>query len=102
MNDVSFNWEGLPHELLSMLEEELPTFQTDLKKALQPRDMEQLQYHSHKLCGACCYTRLPKLKQLTEQLESEAKSHKKDRLNDLVEKIDQEISKVLQALKNRK
>ncbi len=111
MTKVSFDWEeslrlsnnkeDLAKELLGMLEKELPEFQTNLKQAISAKDNEQLRHNAHKLHGACCYTGVPRLKQLAKQLESQIRSHKQDQLNALVNQIDKEINDVLRAIKKR-
>ena len=98
---LSNNKESLAKDLLDMLEKELPSYQVGLKKEIQANNLEKLGQQVHKLHGACCYTGVPRLKQLTEQLESQIKSHKKDQLVSLVQQIDQEINAVLKAIKNR-
>jgi len=112
MADTTFDWseclrmsankEELANQFLSLFEEELPIFQEKIKQAKQSHDIEQLQYHIHKLHGACCYAGVPKLKALAEQLETQIQSKQMDQLNVLLDKADQEISLVLQELKQRK
>lgn len=111
MTKVSFDWEeslrlsnnkeDLAKELLGMLEKELPEFQANLKQAIGAKDNEQLRHNAHKLHGACCYTGVPRLKQLAEQLGSQIRSHKQDQLSTLVNQIDKEINEVLKAIKKR-
>ena len=96
---LSNNKEDLAKELLEMLKKDLPSFQAGINQALKTNNIQQLQNHTHKLHGACCYCGVPRLKQLAEQLESQIKTHKNDQLASLVKKVDQEIQNVLTALK---
>ena len=98
---LSNNKEDLAKDLLDMLAQELPTYQSELKKAVENNDLNKLQQHSHKLHGACSYTGVPRLRQLTAQLESQTKSHQKEQLTALVHQIDLEINEVLSAIKNQ-
>ncbi len=99
---LSNNKEDLAKELLAMLKTDLPNFRNDINQALQSNNIQQLQDHTHKLHGACCYCGVPRLKQLTEQLETQIKTHKSDQLASLVKQVDQEIQNVLTALKTHK
>jgi len=111
MTKVSFDWEeclrlsnkkkDLAKELLGMLEKELPEFQANLKQAINAKDNKQLRQNAHKLHGACCYTGVPKLKQLVEQLESQIQSNQQDQLIASVNQIEKEINEVLKAIKKR-
>lgn len=95
------NKADLANDLVSMLEKELPIFQNNLKKAAKTNDIEQLQHQAHKLHGACCYTGVPRLKELIQKLESEIKTKPQDQLTPLLNQIDTEINNILKAIKNR-
>lgn len=111
MTDTTFDWpeclrlsgnkEDLANHLLTLFAEELPIFQDNIKKAIQSNDLDQLQHNIHKLHGACCYIGVPKLRNLAETLESSIEAHQKNELQDLANKIDQEINDVLKELKKR-
>ncbi|MCC5826358.1 two-component sensor histidine kinase BarA [Alkalimonas sp.] len=60
-------------EMLQMLCNSLPESYQHIENAWQQRDAEQLLHHVHKLHGATCYSGVPQLKQLTEQLETQLK-----------------------------
>lgn len=64
---------GLALEMLQMLCSSLPDSYQHIQQAWQQRDAEQLLHHVHKLHGATCYSGVPQLKQLTEQLETQLK-----------------------------
>lgn len=98
---LSNNKEDLAKDLLQMLANELPTYQIELKKAAESNDLENLRHHAHKLHGACCYTGVPRLRQLTEQLESQLNAHPEDPLNGIIQEIDQEISNVITAIEEQ-
>ncbi|MEE2023211.1 MULTISPECIES: two-component sensor histidine kinase BarA [Alkalimonas] len=60
-------------EMLQMLCRSLPESYQLIQQAWQAQDTEQLLQHVHKLHGATCYSGVPQLKQLTEQLETQLK-----------------------------
>ena len=60
-------------EMLQMLCSSLPESFQHIQQSWQAGDAEQLLHHVHKLHGATCYSGVPQLKQLTEQLETQLK-----------------------------
>ena len=66
-----------------------------LPVAPQPLDSQQLLQQIHKLHGACCYTGVPRLKDLAELIETQLKQGKS--LADLEPEL-LELDDVLQAL----
>ncbi|MBT1064336.1 response regulator [Bowmanella sp. Y26] len=66
-----------PHHARQMLDafiEQLPSMHSQIKAAAQAGDQAHLQYLIHKLHGACCYTGVPKLKTLCQELEEHLKT----------------------------
>ncbi|MCH8536287.1 MAG: response regulator, partial [Alkalimonas sp.] len=64
---------GLALDMLHMLCTSLPESYRLIQQAWQQQDAEALLQHVHKLHGATCYSGVPQLKQLTEQLETQLK-----------------------------
>ncbi|MDP4535421.1 two-component sensor histidine kinase BarA [Alkalimonas collagenimarina] len=64
---------GLALDMLHMLCTSLPESYHLIQQAWQQQDAETLLQHVHKLHGATCYSGVPQLKQLTEQLETQLK-----------------------------
>ena len=60
-------------DMLKMLLDSLPTSQADIKESFEAENIESLITAIHKLHGACCYSGVPKLKSLSEFIESELK-----------------------------
>ncbi|RCU51864.1 two-component sensor histidine kinase BarA [Corallincola luteus] len=92
--------EALAQEMLQMLLDSLPEVKTSLDNAYQEQDREQLLHHVHKLNGACCYTGVPQLNKLANQLETLLKQgiELPDLEPELLEMHD-EISLLLEAAK---
>lgn len=99
---LSNNKTDLAEKLLQMLEDELPSFQKELHQTLQNNDIKKLTDAIHKLHGSCCYTGVPKLRELTSDFESRLKANKLDQLESRVSQIIFEIDQVLKQLKSRK
>ena len=95
---LSNNKEDIAKELLSLLEKELPTYQSEFKQAIQSNDLEKLQRYCHKLHGACCYIGVPQLRTLVNQLAAQIKSGRKNQLTILVNQINSEIDLVMKAI----
>ncbi|GAA5218406.1 two-component sensor histidine kinase BarA [Corallincola platygyrae] len=62
--------ESLAQEMLQMLLDSLPDVSDSLNKAYQEQDRAELLHHVHKLNGACCYTGVPALNKLANELET--------------------------------
>ena len=73
--------EDLAKDMLDMMVDSLPSSRDSIQQAQQQDDKETVLQQVHKLHGACCYTGVPKLKQITEQIETRLKRN--DSLNDL-------------------
>ncbi len=105
----SVNWEEclklsnskpeVAKELLAMFADELPKLQSEMKKAYQQNNFQQLKDQAHKLHGACCYAGVPLLKQMVGQLESQLQSPNNQKIETLLRKIDNEAAFVLNSLK---
>ena len=59
----------LAHEMLNMLMLSIPETQKTLEQAYIDREREKILQIIHKFHGACCYTGVPKLKNLAETME---------------------------------
>ena len=67
----SNNNPELAKDLLSLMAQELPVFQTNIKLALSQQNMDKLKQVLHKLHGACCYCGVPTLKNMVTALEKD-------------------------------
>lgn len=67
---------SLVREMLQLLLNSIAPCREALQQALAKGDTELLIQHVHKLHGACCYTGVPRLKQLAETLETQLKQGK--------------------------
>jgi two-component system, NarL family, sensor histidine kinase BarA len=63
----------LMQEMLTMLIDSITPCRAAIQQALATHDQAQLLQQIHKLHGACCYTGVPRLKQLAELLETQLK-----------------------------
>ncbi len=60
-------------DMLSMLLDSLPESAEQIQLAIDDEDTPAILKHVHKLHGACCYTGVPKLKMLSELIETQLK-----------------------------
>lgn len=67
------NKEGLAIEMLEGLAKSLPEAKLQISDAITALDTEQLKTHIHKLNGACCYSGVPNLNKITQQIETSLK-----------------------------
>ena len=67
---------SLMKEMLQMLVSSIPPSRAAIQQAVTTQDVTQLLQQIHKLNGACCYTGVPRLKQLSELLETQLKQGK--------------------------
>ena len=67
---------SLMKEMLQMLVNSIPPSRAAIQQAASTQDVAQLLQQIHKLNGACCYTGVPRLKQLSELLETQLKQGK--------------------------
>lgn len=65
--------EALATEMLQMLFNSLPEAEQKLQHALADGNSIAVQQQVHKLHGACCYTGVPRLKAVVEELETQLK-----------------------------
>ena len=68
--------QALVKDMLTMLVDSLEATRTALDQAVQQDDAQQVLQLVHKLHGACCYTGVPRLKNLAELLETQLKQGK--------------------------
>ncbi len=67
---------ALVKDMLQMLLDSIAPTRHALQQAQHEDDPQQMLQHVHKLHGACCYTGVPRLKQLAELLETQLKQGK--------------------------
>lgn len=65
--------QDLAQEMLQLLVQSLPQAEQQIEQALADNDQQLLLHALHKLHGACCYTGVPRLKNLLEALETQLK-----------------------------
>lgn len=63
----------LAQEMLLLLIKSLPQSEKQIRQAITDNDQQMLLHALHKLHGACCYTGVPRLKNLLETLETQLK-----------------------------
>jgi two-component system sensor histidine kinase BarA len=68
------NKEELAKEMLKGLVQSLPETKLNISEALTSQDTERLKVLIHKLNGACCYSGVPSLGQVTHHIETELKN----------------------------
>lgn len=85
----------LMKEMLHMLIASITPTRDALQQAIAVKDEQQVLQHVHKLHGACCYTGVPRLKNLAELLETQLKQGKS--LTELDPEL-LELDDILQAL----
>ena len=83
--------KALAIEMFSLLLKSLPDSLQGIESNFQAQDLDNLIKAVHKFHGACCYTGVPKLKQLAETIEYGLKKHQSIEMlePELLELIDQ-------------
>ena len=95
----------LAKDMLSGLVSSLPETQSHIEEAITCQDIEQVKVLVHKLNGACCYTGVPALNKITQQIETALKQdHSLDELEpeflEFYEHIDSVLKEAPNALKD--
>ncbi len=67
--------EDLAKEMLTGLIDSLANNQRDIREALRKQDTSQLKRLIHKLNGACCYTGVPNLTTVCQEIETQLKKN---------------------------
>lgn len=102
------NKEGLAKEMLMGLLDSLPENKLNINDAIKDKDSSQLKFQIHKLSGACCYTGVPSLATICQEIETQLKNEVTiDNLEpeffEFFEQIDlilEQAPKILTALEN--
>ncbi|WP_199610853.1 two-component sensor histidine kinase BarA [Flocculibacter collagenilyticus] len=84
----------LAFEMLKMLVDSIPESKQAIQSALDESDQVATITHVHKLHGACCYSGVPRLKQLTEAIETQMKQGAS------IEAVEPEIFELLDEMEN--
>lgn len=87
--------EDLAHEMLTMLIAALPEDKFKILTAFNTNDSYELREQVHKLHGACCYVGVPKLKEISKELELAIAATNEDKIKILIAQLDLEISNIL-------
>ncbi|WP_440874380.1 two-component sensor histidine kinase BarA [Thalassotalea sp. PLHSN55] len=88
------NKEALAKEMLIGLVKSLPESKQAIEEALACQDSQQLKTLIHKLNGACCYSGVPSLAKITQQLETALKK------DDNLENLEPEFLEFFEQLEN--
>lgn len=86
--------QELAVEMFTMLVKSLPELLSAIQYSHQQQDLDSLLTAIHKFHGACCYTGVPKLKQLAEIIESGLKSQAK------IDSIEPELLELLDEIEH--
>ena len=78
--------------MFTMLVKSLPDLLITIKQSYDDENTEELLTAVHKFHGACCYTGVPKLKQLAEIIESGLKSE------GIIESIEPELLELIDEI----
>ena len=97
----SNNKPDLAQDLLNMLALELPKFQQDIHTAFCEQDRKQLQFHIHKLHGACCYCGANDLKRILHQFETNVSQMSAQELEHSTQEIQREIQRLQRSLEQK-
>lgn len=89
------NKEDLAQEMLEMLIESLPSDQEKIKHAHKTHNLNQLREHVHKLHGACCYVGVPRLKNISKELEDAIVISASEKIKYYVKALTNEINNIL-------
>ncbi len=81
-------------ELLDDFIKMLPESNHIIKDAWKNKDFKDLNTEIHRLHGACCYTGVPKLQELTKQVESALKLKQKEVVEELLPDFLEEVCRV--------
>lgn len=93
------NRPELAKELLNMFAVELPVLRSAINTAHDNNDWREMKSQVHKLHGSCCYTGVPDLKNLSQQLEESLKLKNHDATKTFLAQLNSEIDRVLQTIK---
>ena len=88
------NRPALAQELLNMFAAELPSLSTAINDAFKNSDFVEMKDQVHKLHGSCCYTGVPQLKLLTDQLETLLRGRNFNAIETVLNQLNQEIKHV--------
>jgi two-component system sensor histidine kinase BarA len=88
------NKTGLAQDMLNGLIKSLPETKAVIKKACDTQDIAILKASIHKLNGACCYTGVPLLGKITQQIETELKEGR------TIEQLEPEFLEFFEQLDN--
>ncbi|MCW8899441.1 MAG: Hpt domain-containing protein [Gammaproteobacteria bacterium] len=86
---------SLAKDLFAMLLDDLNPRLEQISTSFQSNDMEALGEHIHKLYGATAYCIVPLLRNRTEILDHALREQDYSQLNELVEKVIQEIKQLM-------
>jgi len=86
-------------DLLSKLVRDLPAYKKNVRKYFDENNKEDFYTQIHNLNGLMCYVSTPRLKKAAYDLETAIKLQDKAQIAKLVDQIEIEIDKVLEAYK---
>ncbi|WP_162558612.1 hybrid sensor histidine kinase/response regulator [Saliniradius amylolyticus] len=90
------NDEAIARQLLAAFVAQLPEITGAMQQAAEQDDNEELARLLHKLHGACCYTGVPQLRSLCEEMETLAKQNQFEQVHGRLESLWQLCDQVQQ------
>lgn len=97
----SNNKPDLAQQLLDMLALELPEFNKQISTALKRNDIKKLEFHTHKLHGACCYCGANNLKSMLHEMENNLSTWTSAEVQKRTQLILEEIQAVATAIRTK-
>ena len=92
------NKPELAEELLALFTSELPTLRDEINAAFDKANWKEMKNQVHKLHGSCCYTGMPHLKHVSQELEEALKLGNHEVVPLFLERLNSEIQRVLNAI----
>ena len=97
----SNNKPELAQELLDMFALELPTLKQQINLSHKNNDLSTLEYHVHKLHGACCYCGTNRLKLILHDLEKNISRLQPAQLDTQIQTVRLEIDRIIHSLQSK-
>ncbi|WP_340679197.1 7TM diverse intracellular signaling domain-containing protein [Paraglaciecola sp.] len=86
-------------DILEQFVKQLPSLASNIEQCFQARDYEEMQAFVHQLHGACCYTGVPKLHKLCDELEGALKHRQFEQVNKVMLGFNETIQAVLLSVR---
>lgn len=89
-------------DILEKFTAQLPSLTKAIEQSCAAQDFETLQAKVHQLHGACCYTGVPGLHALCNEIESALKRHQFEHAQQRISNLTEEVAEVLQQAEKMK